>query len=278
MQGVDVPLQILYPATAPESTQRFGAYEIDAAVDAPAAHGPFPLVVISHGGGGTPLTHRGLASCLVRAGYVVALPEHPGNSRADNSLEGTAANLENRPRHISIVIDAAFADDALGASVSRNGVAVIGHSMGGYTALALAGGRPTTGPVETTDGEPRAIEVSRDPRVRALILLAPACGWFWSKGALTDVDVRILLRTAEKDEHAHHLYEGLIERGIRDLRQLDHRVIANAGHHAFQSPFPASMAGPHFPPSRDPAGFDRAAYQPILCADILTFLRSALGS
>jgi hypothetical protein len=36
------------------------------------------------------------------------------------------------------------------------------------------------------------------------------------------------------------------------------------------------MTRPNFPPSQDPDGFDRAAFQPILYAEILSFLRSVL--
>jgi predicted dienelactone hydrolase len=278
VQGVSIPLRMLYPATAAERTERVGPYEIEVATESPAVPGRYPLVIISHGGGGSPLTHRGLAGYLVRAGFVVVLPEHLGNSRSDNRLEGTIANLENRPRHIRLVIDAVLGDDRLGAVLLRDQIALIGHSMGGYTALAVAGGRPTTGPIETPPPDtPRPVQVRRDRRVRALVLLAPACGWFWSDGALADLDLPILLRTAEKDEHSQHLHIEFIEKGIPDRRRLDHRVVPNAGHHAFHTPFPPSLSGPHFPPSQDPVGFDRAAYQPILHAEILAFLREVLA-
>lgn len=276
VQCVPIPMRLFYPTNASERTERFGPYEIKVAVNAPADGGPFPLLVISHGGGGSSLTYRDLAGYLVRAGFVVALPEHPGNSRIDNSLEGTAANLENRPRHIRLAIDAAFADVVVGAVLSRDKVALIGHSMGGYTSLAVAGGRPTASPHETASGQIQYVAVSPDRRVRALVLLAPACAWFWSDGALADVDVPIFLRTAEKDELAHHLHVDFIQRDVRDPGRIDHRAVRNAGHHAFQSPFPPGMTRPDFPPSQDPDGFDRAAFQPVLYAEILSFLRSVL--
>ncbi len=276
VQGVPIPMRLLYPTRAPERTERFGPYETEVAINAPAESGQFPLLVISHGGGGSPLTHRDLAAYLVRAGFVVALPEHPGNSRTDNSLEGTAANLENRPRHIRLAIDAAFADVAIGALLLPDKAALIGHSMGGYTALAVAGGRPIASPHETVGGQIQPVAVSRDRRVRALVLLAPACAWFWSDRALADIDVPIFLRTAEKDELADHLQVDFIKSGVRDPRQVEHRVVPNAGHHAFQSPFPRSMTRPDFLPSQDPEGFDRAAFQPVLYAEILSFLRSVL--
>jgi dienelactone hydrolase len=85
------------------------------ALDAPPADGVWPLVVISHGNSGTPWAYRQLAKHLVLAGFVVALPAHTGNTRLDNSLAGTAANLANRPRHLTLAIDAVLAEPLGGA-------------------------------------------------------------------------------------------------------------------------------------------------------------------
>lgn len=276
VQGVPIPMRLFYPTRQATKTERFGPYEIEVAINAFVEGEHLPLLVFSHGGSGSSLTYRDLAASLARAGFVVALPDHPGSNRADSSLEGTLANLENRPRHICLVIDATFAHDTIGPRLLREKVALIGHSMGGYTALAVAGGRPMAGPHETVDRQIHPVSISPDPRIRALVLLAPACAWFWSDGALAEVEVPILLRTAEKDELANDLCIDLIKRGVRNPERVNHRVVPNAGHYAFQSPFPPSMTRPNFPPSQDPPGFDRAAFQSILSADILSFLRSVL--
>jgi predicted dienelactone hydrolase len=278
VQGARVPLWLLYPAWLPEREERFGPYPLRVAMDAPVAGEGLPLVVISHGNGGSPWVYRELAAYLARAGFVVALPEHPGNSRSDNRLAGTQANLENRPRHIRLVIDAALASDRVGGRLGRGGVAVIGHSLGGYTALAVAGGRPSALPNETADGKAQPFSVVSDPRVRALVLLAPAVPWFMAEGALAELEVPILMRTAEKDELTPVFYAETLLGGIRDPQLLDHRTIPNAGHFAFLSPFPAAMVSPSFPPSQDPAGFDRAAFLPTLYGEILSFLRGALAA
>jgi predicted dienelactone hydrolase len=157
----------------------------------------------------------------------------------------------------------------------RDQIAVIGHSIGGYTSLAVAGGRPMTGPYEA-EGSGRPVPTSPDQRIRALVLLAPACGWFGTPGSLVDVEVPILLFTAEKDALGSHLHADLVDRGVPDPSRVKRCVISNAGHYAFQSPFPLSMTRPDFPPSQDPPGFDRAAFQPVLHAEILSFLRSVL--
>ena len=115
-------------------------------MDAPVDGERLPLVMLSHGNSGTPWAYRGLASHLARSGFAVGLVEHPGNSRNDNSLAGTAANLENRPRHVSLAIDAAFADPSVGGRLVPDRVAVIGHSIGAYTALAARGRQALGGP------------------------------------------------------------------------------------------------------------------------------------
>ena len=272
VQGVPVPTSLLYPTDATPHSVKVGAYSLDVAPDAPVAGGDLPLVVFSHGTGSSPWLVRDLACTLARAGFVVALPEHPGNNRSDDHLANTLPNLVNRPRHLRVVLDAAFADEVVGPRLSRGGVAVMGHSLGGYTALALAGGRPSAFAHLSPDGLPRPFAVERDTRVRALVLLAPATAWFLADGALAEVDVPIFLRTGELDELAPPFHGDVVARGIVDSRKLDHVVVPGAGHFAFVSPFPPEMTRPDFVPSHDPPGFDRAAYQPRLHAEILAFL------
>lgn len=273
VQGVPIPMWFLYPTRVAGRAEQFGPYELNVAMNAPVEGENLPLVVFSHGGGGSSLTYRDLATYLVRAGFAVVLLEHPGNNRADNSLEGTVANLENRPRHIRVAIDTIFANDIIGHLLSRNKIALIGHSMGGYTSLAITGGCPVAGPHETGTGHIQKITVLTDQRIGSLVLLAPACGWFNYNGSLVNVDVPILLMTAEKDELAPHLKADIVKSGVHDPGKVDFCVIPNAGHHSFQSPFPSSMTRPEFPPSQDPEGFDRVAFQPILHAEILSFLQ-----
>jgi len=275
VQGAVVPTAFLYPARGEEKPEQFGPYPLEVALDAPPADGAWPLVVVSHGNSGTPWAYRQLAKHLVLAGFVVALPAHTGNTRLDNSLAGTAANLANRPRHLTLVIDAALADPALQAHIKRSGVAVIGHSIGGYTALAAAGGVAWSGPRESKDGQPAPVPVTPDARIRSLVLLNPATFWFID-GSLQAVRQPILLRTGEKDEitpieHAHKIISG-----VADPALVEHRDIPGAGHFAFMSKFPPEMTRPGFKPSQDPDGFDRESIQPEFFADVTAFLRRTL--
>ena len=273
VQGARIPLRLLYPTHAPEQMAPFGPFALSIATNAPVEGRDLPLVVVSHGTGSTPWLHRELAAHLARAGFVVVLVQHPGNNRGDDGLAGTIVNLQNRPRHIRLAIDAAVADDVIGKYVSPRSVSVIGHSLGGYAALAVAGGKPSSLAWERADGAAGPFDVEHDARVRALVLLAPATPWFMADGALANVDVPVLMRTGEKDPHADAMHGQIVERGLRDRTRLDHKVIPNAGHFAFVSTYPDALKSPAIPPSQDPEGFDRAAYLPILFDEIARFLR-----
>lgn len=254
------PTLVLYPTTAPKQ-------------NAPIAAGVFPLVIVSHGSGGTPMSHRTLAAHLARNGFVVAMPEHPGNNRNDNKLVDTIDNLTNRPRHIRQVINWAFERGPFASSLLADAVAVVGHSMGGYTALAVAGGVPTSFPRESADRQPRQIDLEPDPRVKALVLLSPATPWFMAAGALSNVRLPILLWTAEKDGITPEFHADLVKTGVPDKSLVEHRIAANAGHFSFLSPFPESMTNPAFAPSQDPEGFDRTRFHQELNTGVLDFLR-----
>ncbi|KQQ40539.1 hypothetical protein ASF61_06165 [Duganella sp. Leaf126] len=274
VQKAVIPLALLYPATGSETTARFGPYTLDVAQDAAPVGGPYPLVVVSHGNAGTPWAYRELARHLVQAGYVVALPAHPGNTRNNNNRANTAANLANRPRHISVVIDAAYR--ALPGMLLADTVAVIGHSIGGYTALAVAGGQPWTGPYERKTNPPQPVPVTPDARVRALVLLAPATAWF-RPGALREVHQPILMITGDLDVNTPVAHALNVLDGVADRSRVVHKVFAGAAHFSFMSKFPAEMTRPEFHPSQDPPGFDRATIQPALFDDITAFLHRTLG-
>ena len=95
-------------------------------------------------------------------------------------------------------------------------------------------------------------------------------------GALAEVVAPILMLTGEQDQIVPPQHARIIRNGVADPGRVEHRIVPRAGHFAFQTPFPAEMTRPDFAPSQDPPGFDRAAYQPILHAEVEAFLRHAL--
>lgn len=102
--------------------------------------GPHPLVLLSHGFGGSWRNLSWLAGELVQHGYVVAAPDHPGTTFFDRRPQ-EAARLWERPRDLSRVLDALTEDTKLLGAIDARRIVAIGHSLGGWTVLELAGGR-----------------------------------------------------------------------------------------------------------------------------------------
>jgi predicted dienelactone hydrolase len=251
LEGIDgIPTLLWYPTRAAEQADKLGPFPIHVARDAPVLAGRWPLVVISHGSGGSPATHRELAHHAATRGFVVAVPEHPGNHRLDNSLADTDELLARRPRDVIAVADGCF-----GAFELEERFAVVGHSMGAYTGLAAA----------------------RDPRVGALVLLAPATPWLRAPGALAHVRVPILMRAGDADGIAPaEVMAQIVLSGVPDASTVDYQIVDGAHHYAFLSPWPEAMRSPAIVPSVDPPGFDRRAFLDRLYVEITAFLRAAV--
>lgn len=148
-----VPVDVWYPASLSAAAGHtpttmdavVGHLGSEAAVDDPAvASGSFPLVVFSHGSGSFRDQSYFLTEHLASHGFIVAAPEHVGNSMRD-ALAGTmvspALAANERRRDVSNVITALqrrsrTADDRFHGRVMDGGVGVIGHSFGGATAIA----------------------------------------------------------------------------------------------------------------------------------------------
>jgi predicted dienelactone hydrolase len=263
--GIRFPTLVHYPTVVPSTPTAFGPYTMDVSPDAPVADGQFPLVVISHGGGGSHLLYRTISTHLAKNGYVVAMPEHPGNNRNNNELGDTHENLLNRPRHVRMAIDSVSLDSQFSARVEPDNVAIIGHSMGGYTALAAAGGVPWS-------KAGKRVDVIADPRIGALVLLAPATAFFVPPDSLRNVTVPILMLVAEHDSITPRWHADVVLERVPDRTKVTCRVIENAGHFSFLSPFPPPMRNANFRPSTDPQGFDRESFHEGLPGEVLAFL------
>ena len=263
------PAVVQYPADGPPDGATIGPYHFDATRDAPPTPGRYPVCVISHGGGGSHLLYRSIATHLAASGYVVVSPEHPGDNRNDRSQSNTDRAALHRPRQASLAIDAVLDDPLLGAVADASCVCAVGHSMGGYTALALVGGRPWS-----RSGQP--IPTRADPRVRAAVLLAPSTDWFLAPNALADVSVPLLVLAGERDPVTPPAAIRQALAGLPETTPVTFDVVPGAGHYSFLTPFPAHMRRPDFPPSMDPDGFDRDGFHAELPRRVEAFLTRAL--
>jgi predicted dienelactone hydrolase len=140
--------------------------QIPAYRDVARAEGSFPLVVFSHGNNGIRIQSLFLYAHLASHGYVVATPDHHGNTFVD-SLAGVVdpTSFDNRPRDMSFVIDqmldlGAQPSGLFAGAIDADRIGASGHSFGGYTSFALAT-QPVVGPPP-------------DTRVKAIFPQAPA--------------------------------------------------------------------------------------------------------
>lgn len=123
------------------------AREIPYEVWQPDGSGPFPMVVVSHTSGGHRRQLSFLCDHLATHGYLVAAPDHVGNTVADVARRRaagetmTAAQVEAYVKRIIAdrVPDLrSVVDDVAAAGVVNGGrIGSVGASFGGWAALAM---------------------------------------------------------------------------------------------------------------------------------------------
>jgi len=242
--GRPLDARIWHPAPASAALEPIATGEPGAEVfifgqAAPGADpqpGRYPLVVLSHGNGGSAMQLMWLAEALARHGYVVAAVNHHGNTAVEPHMtEAAFATPWERAIDLSRLIDAMLADPLFGPLIDDDRIGVGGFSIGGFSALVAAGGRPdydaydafcasdlrdgTCGPqlenpdqsgaFERLQGDP-VFEASRarldaypgDPRIKASFLIAPALGAAFPAERLTGVAGPIALAVGDADQIA----------------------------------------------------------------------------
>ena len=103
-----------------------------------------PIVLLSHGTGGSAAQLSWLAERLVTAGFVVAAVNHHGNTATEPRYRAQGFVLPwERARDLSVLLDCIADDPTVGSHVDTSRVGAAGFSLGGYTALAMAGARLT---------------------------------------------------------------------------------------------------------------------------------------
>ena len=138
----EISFEILYPAAdqaAVTAERHVWIYDLPIARDAPAqdeeAH---PVLLTSHGTGGSRWDFFWLAEQAVAAGFIVISVEHPGDNWTDRAPLSSLQVWE-RPRDLSYVLTALLEDPNWGSRIDAEQVVAVGHSVGGFTVLGLAG-------------------------------------------------------------------------------------------------------------------------------------------
>ena len=156
--------------------------------------GRLPLIVFSAGFTACNTASSFLAAALARAGYIVAAPEHRDSACAGGGGEAPEApfgkpqawsdkTYRQRGRDIAAVIDALKSDAQWSPRIDTNRIGLMGHSLGGYTVLGLAGAWPSW--------------TRRD--VKAVLALAPLIGPLLRKGKLENIAVPVMYQAGARD-------------------------------------------------------------------------------
>ena len=111
------------------------------AENAKPAPGKHPLIVLSHGTGGTADSMAWFAAALAERGYLVAGVNHPGNTALESYTAEGFLQWWERAQDLTSMLDALLKDTELGPAIDAARIGAAGFSLGGYTAFVLAGAR-----------------------------------------------------------------------------------------------------------------------------------------
>lgn len=305
---------IWYPARdSAKETEAVGAPMFDGgnvAPEAPVSANAvtYPLILLSHGTGGSAIQLMWLGRYLAARGYIVAAVNHHGNTGIEKYMPQGFKLIWERPRDLSVAIDRLLEDPLVGPRIDRKRIGAAGFSLGGYTVLALAGGdfslerfnqfcaSPardfTCGPqrefpdaqrqfdaLKATDpvvleSMARMRDATQDPRIRAIFAIAPALGGGFSKRGLKAVKIPTAIVVGQADNVAPPATNAQsIADGIRSSRITI--LPGGVGHYTFLAD--CTVEGRSgLPICRDAAGVNRAAVHAQVSQMAVDFFRETL--
>ncbi|MFW9261413.1 hypothetical protein A4S05_10700 [Nostoc sp. KVJ20] len=205
-----------------------------------------PIIVISHGLGLDSSNFQYLATHLASHGFAVAVPNHPGSDTKQlrSLLNGRAVEVaepsefQDRPMDVTYILNQLEkgnqSDSRFKGRLNLQQVGVLGQSLGGYTALALAGAKINFKQLKQ-DCEPaalqntwnmslllqcRALELSisksgkdynlRDERVKAAIAVNPITSSIFGKAGLSHIQTPVMIVSSSDDTVAPALSEQIL--------------------------------------------------------------------
>jgi predicted dienelactone hydrolase len=236
-----------------------------AAAGVPFAGKRYPVILLSHGFGGSARIMSWFGTEMARSGYVVIAVDHPGNNgRSRITTEGASLWWE-RPKDLQLALAEAAKDPVIGPHMDMGRVGVAGFSMGGFTALVAAGARIDLArfdrfckeqPDEATcSPQPEAPDMAgRDrakafttpemaalqklagddhsiPEVRAAFALAPGIGPSFDLASLRRMNAPVDIMLGAADTIAPPASNGLV--AAKAIPHTTLQVLPKVGHYDF---------------------------------------------
>jgi len=236
----------------------------------PQAAGRYPLIVFSHGAGGSGDNYLDLTRHWSEHGYVVVQPTHLDSRRALGRMPGREelARWGERPRDVALILDSLDTlEQRLGivGRIDRRTIGVGGHSFGAQTAQLIGGVLPASTSLH-------AGTRFRDERVDAILVLS-------GQGAGREFDERswmgplppMLVITGTNDVVAGRGPNWRREPFDRAPPGSKHFLFIEGAHHGFGGISGARLAG-------DIAGPPNATHLDIVKASTLRFWDAYLKS
>lgn len=250
---------IWYPSQDDQPTQKIADNIVffgeDVRPNATPLAGHHALVILSHGLSGNWRNQGWLATELVRQGRIVVAINHPGTTSRDmQPKEGRM--LWKRPQDIHQVITALTTDPAWSPLIKADDIAVIGHSLGGWTALEVAGAQMDAkrmlddcathpelaacdmvvdfGVGETASDQKSLAQSGREPTVSKVVSIDLGLARGFTPESLTKIYIPVLLIAAgsPNPKVPHALETGYLNKYLPGA-STDVHVIEQAGHFSF---------------------------------------------
>jgi len=294
--GKSLQAGIWYPSNTQPSAHPLGMFTQEVALNGSISGQGLPLVLISHGTGGSSSSHFDTANALARAGFVVVAVTHVGDNTQDQRYVGNRIDLIDRPRQAKAALDWVLSSWPGRLNVNPRRIGVFGFSQGGFTSLVLVGGTPEIARMaQLCDSTPEAPECAfiknahgdqlspstetpvwiHDARIKAAVIAAPAASYLFGPGDLREVSVPIQLWRVENDSQAPDAWNGAV---VRDNLKVhpDTHLVQGADHFVFLAPCSDALAAAAPQICQDPAGFDRAAFHRAFNQSVVDFFTTRL--
>ena len=280
------------------------------ALDAPLSDGGnWPLIVLSHGTGGSAAQLSWLAEHLVQAGFVVAGISHHGNTAAEDKQWPQGFVLPGeRARDLGAVIDKVLAEPQLAGRIDAGRIGAAGFSIGGYSVLAAAGAWQTLDErLQRCDAQPdnpicqlppeagfsreeaaammhteptfqaglaRDAQPFHEPRIRAVYSIAPAFVSLMTPENLAGLAVPVRFVLAGQDTQIQPAETDAVIRAA--LPQATVQLLNDAGHYTFLARCTTRGRLVLAMLCKDPGRRDRGAVHAQVAGDAVAFFREHL--